>query len=109
MVLEPLNEQRLERIREELTKEFDKPIAESIIKKYMPGMLYRRNGVIDLTKLNNTSFLLNGELIETVEATPDTIITLVTGRKYIVRESVEEVRAKCIAYKREIRQNQDQS
>ncbi|HQH74687.1 MAG TPA: flagellar FlbD family protein, partial [bacterium] len=39
---------------------------------------------------------------ETVEATPDTVITLVTGRKYIVREPVDQVREKCIAYKREI-------
>ncbi|MBD3265615.1 flagellar protein FlbD [bacterium] len=58
--------------------------------------------MIHLTKLNGTAFVLNGELIETIEATPDTIISLVTGRKYIVRESVEDVRGKCIDYKQQI-------
>ncbi|MBN2326261.1 MAG: flagellar FlbD family protein [Candidatus Omnitrophica bacterium] len=61
--------------------------------------------MIHLTRLNNTPFMMNAELIETVEATPDTIISLVTGRKYIVLESVEEVREKCVSYKREIFQD----
>ncbi len=106
MVQEPFAEKRLQRIRQELTEEFQKPIPDSEIAKFMPGIVYRRNGVISLTKLNNTPFMLNSELIETVEATPDTVISLVTGRKYIVREPVEEVRKRCIAYKQEIvRQN----
>ncbi|MGC9328819.1 MAG: flagellar FlbD family protein [Candidatus Hinthialibacter sp.] len=100
----PDNE-RIERIREELSEEFQKPISDVERERRLPGMLFRRNGVIHLTKLNNTPFMMNAELIETVEATPDTIISLVTGRKYIVRESVEEVREKCISYKREIYQN----
>lgn len=104
MVLGPIDDERLQQIREKLTAEFKKPIPEAEIRKYLPGIAYRRSGVIHLTKLNNTPFVLNAELIETVEATPDTIISLVTGRKYLVRESVDEVREKCISYKKEITQ-----
>jgi flagellar protein FlbD len=102
VIFEPINEERLGRIRKELTEEFDKPLGDSIIQQRAPGITYRRNGVIQLTKLNNTPFVLNAELIETIESTPDTILSLVTGRKYIVRESVDEVLEKCIAYKRKI-------
>lgn len=47
--------------------------------------------MIKLTKMNRDSFWLNTELIESLEATPDTIITLVTGKKLMVEESVESV------------------
>ena len=104
MVLGPIDEKRLQQIRKELTAEYQKPIPEAEIRKYLPGIAYRRSGVIHLTKLNNTPFMLNAELIETVEATPDTVISLVTGRKYLVLEPVDEVREKCITYKKEITQ-----
>ena len=58
--------------------------------------------MIELTKLNGTSFMLNSELIETIESTPDSIIMVVTGRKYIVKESVEEICAKCKAAKQKL-------
>ena len=58
--------------------------------------------MIKLTRLDGEPFVLNAELIETMEATPDTVISMVTGRKYIVRESVDEIRQKTIEYKREI-------
>jgi flagellar protein FlbD len=41
--------------------------------------------------LNGGAFALNPDLIERVEPTPDTVITLVDGAKFVVRESVEEV------------------
>jgi flagellar protein FlbD len=47
--------------------------------------------VISLTRLNGITFWLNAELIETVEATPDVVVTLTNGRKYVVRETIEEV------------------
>ncbi|MBQ9511978.1 MAG: flagellar FlbD family protein [Lachnospiraceae bacterium] len=47
--------------------------------------------MIELTKLDNTKFLLNPSLIETVEETPDTVINLSTGRRIIVKESGQEV------------------
>ena len=47
--------------------------------------------MIKVTKLNNKEYYLNSDLIETVESTPDTIITTVNGKKFAVRETVEEV------------------
>jgi flagellar protein FlbD len=47
--------------------------------------------VIVLNRLNGPPVALNCDLIERAEATPDTVLTLVDGTKYIVRESVEEV------------------
>ena len=50
--------------------------------------------MIELSKLNGKPFTLNALYIETVEAFPDTTITLTTGRKFIVLESEEQVRQK---------------
>ncbi|WP_274309459.1 flagellar FlbD family protein [Solibacillus daqui] len=50
--------------------------------------------MIEITKLNGKTFTLNALYIETVEAFPDTTITLTTGRKFIVLESEEQVRQK---------------
>ncbi|HEX7058028.1 MAG TPA: flagellar FlbD family protein [Bacilli bacterium] len=47
--------------------------------------------MIALTRLNGTQVTVNALLIETIEATPDTIITLTTGKKLVVREQVTEV------------------
>lgn len=47
--------------------------------------------MIRLTKLNNEQFVLNALLIERVEATPDSVITLMNDKKFIVRESTEEI------------------
>ncbi|MBN1980549.1 MAG: flagellar FlbD family protein [Chitinivibrionales bacterium] len=55
--------------------------------------------VIALQKLNGTPFVLNADLIETIEATPDTIIKLTTGKTIVSRTSVEEVVRKIIKYK----------
>ncbi len=61
--------------------------------------------MIKLTKLNknnNETFILNCELIETVEERPDTIIRLVNGKHFVVAEPVAEVVAKVVAFKRSI-------
>jgi flagellar protein FlbD len=55
--------------------------------------------MIRLTRLNNSSFVLNCDLIEIMESSPDTTITLVNGKKYVVTESIEEVVDKVIKYK----------
>jgi flagellar protein FlbD len=47
--------------------------------------------VIRVTRLNGEGFALNPDLIERVEAHPDTVAFLVDGTKYVVRESVEDV------------------
>lgn len=43
--------------------------------------------MIEVTKLNGTKFLINSNLIGIVEETPDTVITLTDGKKYIVKET----------------------
>ena len=48
--------------------------------------------MIEVTKINGTKLLVNTSLIETVEETPDTVITLTDGKKIIVKESRYEVR-----------------
>ena len=58
--------------------------------------------MVKLTKLNNSLVVVNSDLIEFVEATPDTIVTLTTGQKVIVRESIDEVIDKVIAFKKRI-------
>ena len=58
--------------------------------------------MVKLTRLNNSLLVVNSDLIEFVEATPDTIVTLTTGQKVIVRESIDEVIDKVIAFKKRI-------
>ena len=47
--------------------------------------------MIELTKLKGVKFALNSEQIETMEETPDTVITLLNGHKYVVRERTREI------------------
>ncbi|MBO4997107.1 MAG: flagellar FlbD family protein [Lachnospira sp.] len=47
--------------------------------------------MIELTKLNNKKFTVNADIIEFVEETPDTVVTLTTGHKIIVKETRQEV------------------
>lgn len=58
--------------------------------------------MIQLTKLNKQTFVVNSDLIEVIEETPDTVITMTTGKKFVVQESKEELISKIIAYKRQI-------
>ena len=58
--------------------------------------------MIELTRLNEVKFSINPELIEIIETTPDTVITLTTGRKFIVKESRQEITNLVLSYKREI-------
>ncbi len=58
--------------------------------------------MINVTKLNDSRVVVNSDLIEFVESTPDTIITLTTGQKFMVKESVEEVVEMVTEYKRSI-------
>lgn len=58
--------------------------------------------MIEITKLNGDKLLINAELIETVEETPDTVITLTTGRKIIVKESRQDVKNLVKSYRKDI-------
>jgi flagellar protein FlbD len=52
-----------------------------------------------VTRLNDRAFVINADLIETVEETPDTVVTLTTGRKYVVRETVDTIVARVVEYR----------
>lgn len=58
--------------------------------------------MIKLTRFNSNMLTINAEIIETIEETPDTVITLTNGKKYIVQESIDEVIQLIIEYKRAI-------
>jgi flagellar protein FlbD len=50
--------------------------------------------MITVTRRNGTAFALNPDLIERIDAAPETVVTLVDGAEYVVRESVDEVVAR---------------
>ena len=58
--------------------------------------------MIEVTKLNGSRVLINPDLIELVEETPDTVIAFTTGRKLIVKESRQEVKNLVKSYRKEI-------
>ena len=58
--------------------------------------------MIQLTRLNNSRLAINSDLIKFVEAAPDTVLTLVTGEKVVVREGVAEVIERVRAFRRSI-------
>ncbi|RMH13433.1 MAG: flagellar protein [Planctomycetota bacterium] len=59
--------------------------------------------MIEVTRLNGKRFIINAELIRTIEEKPDTIITLINGDHFVVREPMREVVEKCIEYGRHLR------
>jgi flagellar protein FlbD len=58
--------------------------------------------MINVTGMNHEEFILNADHIEKVEQIPETIITLINGKKYIVLESVEDIKRVVIEYKNKI-------
>ena len=58
--------------------------------------------MIQLTRLNGQPLMVNSDLIETVETTPDTVITLVSGNKIIVRDSFQTIQDRIVEFKRKI-------
>jgi flagellar protein FlbD len=55
--------------------------------------------MIKVTKLNGRELVVNADLIEFVEATPDTLISLTTGRKVMVLEALDEVIRRAVKYR----------
>lgn len=56
--------------------------------------------MIQVTRINKSRLVLNADLIETVEAIPETMISLTTGKKIMVRESVEDIIMRVTDFKR---------
>lgn len=61
--------------------------------------------MIKVTRLNGNELVLNAELIETIEETPDTVITLTNGKKLVVEETLEEIVRRVMDYRRAIFRN----
>ena len=65
--------------------------------------------MIKLTKFNSETnqkgeFVLNAEIIETVEETPDTVVTLINGKKLLVDESMDDIVRRVMKYRRALKQ-----
>ena len=58
--------------------------------------------MIKVTRFNHSEVILNADLIEFIETTPDTVITMITGKKVLVRETADEVRNRALDYRRSI-------
>lgn len=58
--------------------------------------------MLQLTRLSGPAFALNPDLIERAEATPDTVVTLVNGSKYVIRESIDELIALVREYRADV-------
>lgn len=58
--------------------------------------------MIQLTRISGASFVLNAEMVQEIESTPDTIITLTSGKKVMVSESLDAVIDAVVEYRRSI-------
>lgn len=58
--------------------------------------------MITITKLNGKQLVINCEMIETIEALPDTTITMQNGKKFIATETIDEVIERIVKYKNDI-------
>jgi len=60
--------------------------------------------MIQLTRLNNQPLVVNSDLIKFVEQAPDTVITLLSGEKIVVREHAQEVLQRVVEFRRSVLQ-----
>jgi flagellar protein FlbD len=58
--------------------------------------------MIQLTRLNGQPLTINSDLVKQIENSPDTMITLVNGEKIIVRETVEQIVERTVAFRRRV-------
>ena len=67
-------------------------------------MIFRKGliAMISVTRLNDTVFLVNPDMIEFIEETTNTVVSLSTGKKIVVKESAEELTDRIVAYRRKI-------
>jgi flagellar protein FlbD len=58
--------------------------------------------MITLTRLSGSVFVLNSDLIERIDSTPDSVVTLIDGKKYVVSETLEQIVAAVRVYRSEV-------
>jgi flagellar protein FlbD len=62
--------------------------------------------MIRITRLNHTPLILNSDLIEHIEMTPDTVIALTSGQKYMVLETTEEILERVVSFRQSLLRHQ---
>ena len=62
--------------------------------------------MIRITRLNHTPMILNSDLIEHIEMTPDTVIALTSGQKFMVLETTEEIIERVVSFRQSLIRNQ---
>ena len=67
-----------------------------------PSRAKGKGPMIQLTRLNNHPLAVNSDLIKFIEQAPDTVITLVTGEKVLVRESAEDILNRIVEFRRSV-------
>lgn len=58
--------------------------------------------MIQVTRINHTPLILNADLIEHIETTPDTVVSLTNGQKFLVLETAEELIQKVVEFRRSL-------
>ena len=58
--------------------------------------------MIEVEKIDGEKIVINADLIETIQATPDTVITLTSNKKILVKNTVNNIKEKVISYRRKI-------
>ena len=66
------------------------------------GKKGERSDMIEVTRINGSKVLINPDLIEIVEETPDTVVAFTTGRKLIIKEGRQEIKNLVKSYRKEI-------
>jgi flagellar protein FlbD len=69
---------------------------------FLPAFFADKYLVIRLTRLNQVPLVVNSDLIEHVEITPDTVIALTTGQKILVRETADEIIERVVGFRRAV-------
>ena len=64
--------------------------------------MFPARAMIHLTRLNRVPLVLNSDLIEHIETTPDTVISLTNGQKFVVLETVDEIIGRVIGFRRAV-------
>jgi flagellar protein FlbD len=64
--------------------------------------------MIHVTRINRSPLVVNADLIEHIETTPDTVISLTSGQKYVVLESAEDVIERVVQYRRRLQAERPQ-
>ena len=63
--------------------------------------------MIPVIRLDGSQILLNDDLIESIQQTPDTVVSLVTGRTMVLRDSPDDILARVIAFKQAVNRSGD--